>query len=218
MAKLSSEERSRIAKEAAARRLAKKREQESPLTEPTVVEASQSEEKHCPACLAGESLEEGEGTHILATVEHPVVLPAAFQDAETSVVVPQPSAKPKPVPKRLPKELRNASSYAEKRLPKAIQEKIDLQFELQKREAEIQELTRVIQALSGHVPVGVPSSAPMPNPSYMSNQVPFMPQVNPQPTQAIQPPSNGMPVISPVKPMRAGGAGVLDVPGHWYNE
>jgi len=168
---------------------------------------SESGEKHCPACMMGQSLEEGEGTHILATVEHPVVLPEAFKEAEASVVVSESPQRPVKVKtRRLPKELKSASSYAEKRLPKAVQEKADLLIELQKREIEIQELTRVIQAIKGQVPVGVPmNSAPTyPFPSYQPTY--NTPQTPPQ--------ANGVgpvPVLTPPKPMRAGGAGALDL-------
>ena len=111
---LSKEERSAIASAAAKARWAAKRKADAekvetsglspitPLADPIdlpIIELhppesepipDAPEEKHCPACLAGESLEEGEGTHILGTVEHPVTLPAAFADAETTVAVPEP--------------------------------------------------------------------------------------------------------------------------------
>lgn len=161
-------------------------------------------EKHCPACLNGESLEEGEGTHILATVEHPVVLPAAFQEAEASVVAP-----PKPVKthvRPMAKELRVASSFAEKSLPKKIAEKAKLLGELARCEAEIQEYVRVIQALKGQAPVGMPNGSY--NPPY-APPAPPPPQLPPMYAE-YQKPAPVMPVVTPPQPMRAGGAGALD--------
>jgi hypothetical protein len=230
--KLTKEERSAIAREASkARWEAVRRKSAEPaavseaapidLPAPSLDPIPQGpEEKHCPACLAGESLEEGEGTHILATVEHPIQLPAAFQDADASVVVAEPPAAPQKPSKRqtkpMPKELKTASSYAEKRLPQAIKEKADLLVEVARREAEIQELTRVIQALGGQAPVGIPSNGSgqsYPNPAHQPQLPPMYPEyAQPQPV---------LPVVTPPKPMRAGGAGVaqgmLEVPPHWYD-
>jgi hypothetical protein len=235
--KLSSERRSEIAKEAAQRRWAKKKEDKTNVINenepvPYVYPESKTEThkelgpgiKHCPACLAGECLEEGEGTHILATVEHPVEIPVAFRDAEDSVSVSAPSVVPQKTPKRItkqmPKELKTASSYAEKRLPQAIKEKADLLVEVAKREAEIQELTRVIQALGGHNPVGVPTAS---NPIYPIPQYQppaYTPPQLPAPYPEYQQPAPVMPVVTPPKPMKAGGAGIasgmLSVPNHWY--
>ena len=232
--KLSPERRKEIAKEAAKKRWDAKRkadtEKDSVTTQifyvnTTTGETSEPspktelapipdapEEKHCPACLAGESLEEGEGTHILGTVEHPVTLPAAFADAETTVAVsethPAPPKHPKRQAKPMPAELKKASSYAEKRLPKAIQEKADLAVELAKRETEIQELVRVLQALGGQVPVGVPpvrmpyqSQLPPPYPEYQNPTVPFQ-----APVQGATP----IDIPAPPRPMRGGRAGVAD--------
>ena len=219
MTKLSKEERSAIAKAATAKRWAKKNQEPTQEPSPDSGQA-ESEEKHCPACMEGQSLEEGEGTHILATVEHPVTLPAAFADAEASVAIVEPP-KPKQKSRSMPKELRSASSYAERRLPKAIQEKADLIVELQRKEAEIQELTRVIQALRGQTPVGIQNGY-QPN-----NGVPYMPQIAPQPQlpplyPEYQQPAPQLPVVTIPKAMKAGGAGVaqgmLEVPAHWYNE
>lgn len=173
------------------------------------------QEKHCPACLNGESLEEGEGTHVLLTVEHPYEPPEIFKDADASVVSPPP--KPVKIHARpMAKELRGAASFAEKMLPKKIAEEAKLIGELARCRAEIQSYIRVIQALKGQAPVG------MPNGSY---QPPYAPQLPPQPQlppmyAEYQQPAPVMPVIAPVKPMQAGGAGVaggmLEVPSHWY--
>ena len=220
--KLSPERRSEIAKEASKKRWdavrQNKAQQEDtaavPLEPPVELPASESEplphEKHCPACLAGQSLEEGEGTHVLDTVEHPVVLPAAFQDADASVVVAAPPAAPqksKRQSKPMPKELKTASSYAEKRLPQAIKEKADLLVEVARREAEIQELTRVIQALGGQAPVGIPANGSYQNPAYQPQ--PIAPQMAPTYPEYAQPQPQ-MPVVTPPQPMRMGGAGALD--------
>ena len=224
--KLTPEERSQRAKAAAAKRYANKAEGgvDAAPADSSVSEQTEQKDNHCPACMAGQSLEEGEGTHILATIEHPVVIPDAFQDAESSVVSPT----PKPVKARsrpMPKELRTASSYAEKRLPKAVQEKADLIVELQRREAEIQELTRVIQALKGQAPVGIPNGSYQANsaayvPTY-PQQAPPQPQLPPMYAEYSQP-QPVMPVITPPRAMKAGGAGVaagmMEVPNHWYEQ
>jgi hypothetical protein len=201
--KLTKEERSAIAKEAAKRRWLNKFGADQPaIVAVEVAKSPESGPKHCPACIAGESLEEGEGTHILATVEHPVTLPAAFQDEETSVALP-PEKPQKKTAKPMPKELRSASSYAEKRLPKAIKEKADLVVELARKEAEIQELVRVIQALGGHSPVGMPA-APAANGTY---RPPQMPQPYPEYAQ----PAPVVPDVTPPKAMKAGGVAALDL-------
>ena len=73
--KLTKEQRSEIAKQAAAKRWAKKVETApnvEPFADVPVSEPTSPQEYHCPACSMGQSLEKGEGTHILATVEHPV--------------------------------------------------------------------------------------------------------------------------------------------------
>jgi hypothetical protein len=239
--KLTKEERSAIAKQAAQRRWSKKSENQEPdpgipsvrpidvpasVPEPFGESEAEISPKHCPACLNGESLEEGEGTHILATVEHPVTLPAGFEEAEATVVVPvAPTLPQKPTKhkaKPMPKELRTASSYAEKRLPQAIKEKADLLVEVARREAEIQELTRVIQALGGQSPVGIPNGSYQ-NPAYNPNTAPYTPPTAPQLPPMYpeyQNPQATVPVVTQVKPMQAGGAGVaqgmLSVPTHWY--
>ena len=242
--KLTKEQRSSIAKGAAQKRWAKKKitpEEEQSLPEPKVVSGFtisnnghvvdvevnlepfgestvDAGPKHCPACMMGQSLEEGEGTHVLATVEHPVMLPSAFEDSDSSVSIAASPVSPIKPPKRqtkpMPKELKTASSYSEKRLPQAIKEKADLLVEVARREAEIQELTRVIQALGGHIPIGVPVVSQYQNPPY---QPPSLPPLYPE----YQQPSPVTPQVTPVKPMKAGGAGVaqgmLEVPDHWYN-
>jgi hypothetical protein len=223
-AKLSKEQRSKIASEAARARWAKKRGQveigccsdgTATYGDPPAGKSdspSASEEtgpKHCPACLAGQSLEEGEGTHVLATVEHPVALPVAFSDEPTPTAPAPPRKAPKRPTKVIPKEFKSASSYAERRLPKAIQEKADLIVELAKREAEIQELVRVLQAFGGQIPVGIPPV-----------RTPYQPQLPPQYPEYQQAPApyqpnvqSATPIDIPAAPKRMsmGGAGALDI-------
>jgi hypothetical protein len=134
---------------------------------------SDKEPKHCPACLAGQSLEEGEGTHILATVEHPVTLPVEFENGESSVVAsvdptppvitPKPSKRPS---KPVPKEFKSAGTYAEKRVIQANKERSVHVGEISKHQSKIEELDAeingllpIIQALGGQLPVGMPSAA-----------------------------------------------------------
>jgi hypothetical protein len=227
-AKLSKEERSAIAKQAAQKRWAKKNdssETSCELSAPTLIDTTKDEsrEKHCPSCLAGESLEEGEGTHILGTVEHPVVLPVEFQDADKSVEIPPPPPQ-KPVKQKakpVPKEFRSASSYAEKRLPQAIKEKSESVATVAKLDAEINDLVRVIKALGGSVdPLASNHTYPQNGNGYPQSAVPYQPPRLPDPYPEYQQPAPPLPVVTPPKAMAAGGAGVaqgmLSVPTHWY--
>jgi hypothetical protein len=167
------------------------------------------EEKHCPACLAGESLEEGEGTHILATIEHPVTLPAAFQDAEAAVVVPEPPAPPKATKRQakpMPKEFKTASSYAEKRLPVAIKEKSEHVGAVARLDVEINDLVRVIKALGGNPDTQGIQPQPYLPPSQQGYQLPPVTGYLP-PAQAA---ATQFDIPSPPRPMRGGRAGVAD--------
>ena len=226
--KLSKEQRAKIASDAAKARWAKKKAQPdgpevitmtylnsktgetsepSPTTELAPL-PDVSDEKHCPACLAGQSLEEGEGTHILATIEHPVTLPAAFADAETVLSVPEPPAapqKPKRQAKPMPKEFKSASSYAEKRLPQAIKEKSDHVGAVARLDAEINDLVRVIKALGGNVEVAQPAYIPPAAPLHSD------PRYTPQPYQPVIQGATPIEIPSAPKPMRVGGAGALDI-------
>lgn len=216
--KLSKEERSRIATEAAKKRREREAQkiEEQPIAnvvpQEEVVADLATTERHCPACMNGQSLEEGEGTHALPSLEHPLVLPAAFRDAaEDTVVVPTAPIPPqKPAKKQsrpMPKEFKSASSYAEKRLPVAIREKSEAVAQVARLDAEINELLRVIQVLSP----SQPAAQPVPyNPlaAQYPQQVPYMPSA---PITPIVPPAQ-------VQPMRAGGAGIADVPAAWMND
>ncbi len=175
-------------------------------------------EKHCQACLDGQSLEEGEGTHILGTAEHPITLPATFDDGkmqDVSVAPPQVPQKPaKAKSKAVPKEFRTASSYAEKRLPQAIKEKAEHVAKVAQLDAEINDLVRVIKALGGTVEGQGQQTAqqyqpyplPAPYPEYQQPAQSFQ-------TLAPQPPQGIAPQVQMPKPMRAGGAGALDFSG-----
>jgi len=224
---LSKEQRSAIAKLAAQKRWSKKDvpvAEVQTLPDPKVitgvtitsngtesvvtVDVESSDEKHCPACLAGQSLEEGEGIHILATVEHPVTLPAAFADAETVLSAPVPPAapqKPKRQAKPMPKEFKSASSYAEKRLPQAIKEKSDHVGAVARLDAEINDLVRVIKALGGNVEVAQPAYIPPAAPLHSD------PRYTPQPYQPVIQGATPIEIPSAPKPMRVGGAGALDI-------
>ena len=191
---------------------------------PTTVNAESSsnepKEKHCPACTAGQSLEEGEGMHILATVEHPVTLPAGFEDSKPQEPTPiAPTAPQKPVKtkaKSVPKEFRSASSYAEKRLPQAIKEKSEHVAKVAQLDAEINDLVRVIKALGGSLdPQTAQATTPyQPYAPQSSPLPPRYPEYQPgaQPLQAQQP-STSAPQVSMPKPMRVGGVGALDFGG-----
>ena len=255
--KLSKEERKRIASEAAKARWAKKKTENtaivsaskdsdydgtvtisfvnsktgeislpSPVQEAIITPEAQAE-KHCPACLAGQSLEEGDGEHILATVEHPVALPAAFDDSKMQEVVQAPTtppAKPAKVKsKNLPKEFKTASSYAEKRLPVAIKEKSEHVAKVAQLDAEINDLVRVIKALGGNADAyasqaqnfpGVPYQPVSYAPNVPVLPAPYAEYQRPPITQNSAPaPATPPTTVSVPKPMKMGGAGALDFSG-----
>jgi len=227
-AKLSKEERSLIASNAAKKRWAKKNEkpylgpviqtvggydnrvteikigpipEEMTIAVPPPAHSYQINEgsNHCPACAMGQSLEKGEGTHLLATVEHPAYsLPVESQSAEDTVVIPEPPAPPAKPSKRqakpMPKEFKTASSYAEKRLLQAVKEKADHVGEIEKHtncirklDTEISELVPIIKALGGKIDVQAgPQQQPYPNPSYQ-HSFPPIPSVLEDNTPSIDP-------------------------------
>jgi hypothetical protein len=183
------------------------------------------QENHCPACLNGQSLENGEGTHILATVEHPVAVPAVIQDAEAIVASPAPPTPPVKPSKRQakpkPKAFKDASSYAEKRLPQAIKEKSDHVGAVARLDAEINDLVRVIKALGGTVDQQTGPQLSYPTPSYappqqalLDDPYPNMPAIDPALYQANKGPIPAMsgPIAPPelVPGMPTGGAEDLD--------
>jgi hypothetical protein len=140
-------------------------------------------DNHCPACKMGQSLEKGEGTHVLKTIEHP------YDPAP-----PAPEKPAKRVSRPMAKELKAAGSFAEKMLPKKITEKAKLIGDLARVEAEIQEYVRVIQALGGQLPVGMnpvgqaqASNPPVFNPNQGLNYPMPDAQQTPQVAQAIDP-------------------------------
>lgn len=214
-AKLTKEQRSAIAKQAAAKRWAKKDAPTAlespkfpgmiaqtvggydnrvteirigPIPEELVISVPSTapdttlipieiQENHCPACLNGQSLEKGEGTHIIATVEHPVTLPMAGKDTETDVPIPAAPAPPTKQAKRqakpMPKEFKTASSFAEKRLLQFIKEKADHIGEIEKHsnaikkcDAEISELVPIIRALGGKIDMQAGQQQSYQNPAY----------------------------------------------------
>src|SRR5580698_4273917 len=184
--------------------------------------------KHCPACLNGQSLEEGEGTHILATVEHPVMLPAGFEDAEQAVVVPAapvPPQKPhKPTPaekgrkraskdKPVSKVYGQALAIAEREYAETVEELAYHDEMAARLKAKLPRLVQTIKALGGTIdpqlemqPQNYPNAAYIPN-----GGVPYMPstppQLPPQYPEYAQPQATA-PVVAQVRPMRSGGAGV----------
>jgi hypothetical protein len=193
-AKLTPEERSKIAKAAAAKRWARKGKEETidalkkadtewlnnqidnlpkvtttitPNTgEGTVINLEHP--NHCPACAMGQILEKGEGTHVLLTVEHPTL---ADPVPTIPTPPPQPTAAPQPQRKRsskpMPKAFKGASSYAEKRLAEAIKERAEFMGRVAALNAEIPSLVQVIRALgtSTILPEAL-QSYPMQMPNY----------------------------------------------------
>ena len=175
--KLTREQRSAIAKDAARKRWGKAKEKTDvekltvKLREPVVTVSGPTmqvpvtfdliappipeapDDNHCPACKAGHGL--GQGAHVAGSLEHPFT-PTPMQIIDTPPtfveVPPTPPQKPvRRVPKPMPKEFKSASSYAEKRLPLAIKEKSEHVGAVAKLDAEINDLVRVIKALGGHV-------------------------------------------------------------------
>jgi hypothetical protein len=187
-AKLTKEQRSDIAKKAAAKRWGKKGKEDaidalmkadtewindqlgkihtevnltaSELTQEITIEHPE----HCPACAMGQSLEKGEGTHVLLTVEHPIdpyriqSLPAPPQPTQTQR---KRSTKP------MPKAFKGASSYAEKRLAEALKERAEYMGRVAALNAEIPSLVQVIRALgTSNIPPEALQSYPPTIPSY----------------------------------------------------
>jgi hypothetical protein len=163
-AKLTQEQRSDIAKKAAAKRWGAKSKEDTI----DALKKADTEPNHCPACAMAQSLEEGEGTHVLATEEHPIsptptpTIPVPTQQP------PQPtqtqrkrSIKPKP------KAFKDASSYAEKRLAEAIKERAEYMGRVAALNAEIPSLVQVIRALgTSTIPSEALHSYPLQTPNY----------------------------------------------------
>jgi hypothetical protein len=198
-AKLTPEERSKIAKAAAAKRWAKK-DEKLPLVPKYVTDGVNAiaealkeslktaipssfsiQENHCPACAMGQSLEKGEGTHVLLTVEHPTL---ADPVPTIPTPPPQPTAAPQPQRKRsskpMPKAFKGASSYAEKRLAEAIKERAEFMGRVAALNAEIPSLVQVIRALgTSTIPPEALQSYPMQMPNYGPAETHYRPSADP---------------------------------------
>jgi len=146
MNRLSSAERSVLAGKASKARW-KKQEQKAEDTQPVPLFSS-SDVGHCPACIAGQSLERGEGFHTLPSLEHPIPVskPVAFSN----------TLRPNPIPK----EFGSALAAAERRLGKAIQERAEAANKWAVLQAEIPYLERTIAALRGQPAPLPPDSSP----------------------------------------------------------
>ncbi len=143
MKRLSRAERSALAGNAARARWEKKdtevKEQESETNSGPV---------HCPACAASQSLEAGEGTHIMPSIEHPI--PA------TKSLAPTPALRPNP----MLKEFGSALAAAERRLAKAIEERAKAANIWAVLQSEIPYLERTIAVLRGQPVPNLPASTP----------------------------------------------------------
>ena len=160
-AKLPQERRSEIAREAAKKRWAKAPDIATITTVPSQAESiivrvpsmlespvGDNGAKHCPACAMGQSLEKGEGTHILLTVEHPYDPGPAQVLHDAPIQAPTaPQIQRKQRPKPIPKAFKGASSYAEKRLAEALKERAEYMGRVAALNAEIPSLVQVIRAL-----------------------------------------------------------------------
>jgi hypothetical protein len=153
--KLSPERRKEIGKLAAAKRWAKKVEtapNAEPFADLPVQEShpipSETQEYHCPACLNGQTLEKGEGTHVLATVEHP-----AYSLPTTTVPTPLPEP-PKTIQRRrkpMVKEFGKAYSRAEKLLEEALKKRSEAVKIIIACNEDIPMYVNVIKSLGGTV-------------------------------------------------------------------
>jgi hypothetical protein len=190
-AKLTKDQRSTIAKKAAAKRWAKKEETNCTLIElgPNTTETSY----------------EQPGPPVYVTLPPPQAEPL------TTPVAPAPQPAPPPIKKRqtkpMPKAFKGASSYAEKRLAEALKERAESMNKVAMLNAEIPSLVQIIRAL-GMTPNmnGFQDfSAPIPNmmPSYQPPQY-LPPQIDQLPTAPnnidpalFQSNSNPLPGLAP---------------------
>jgi hypothetical protein len=173
--------------------------------------------KHCPACIMGQNLLKGEGTHLLATVEHPVEV----NHTPTPVAQAQPR---KGRAKPMPKAFKGASSYAEKRLAEALKERAEYMGRVAALNAEIPSLVQVIRALgTSTIPPEAMQSYPIPTPNYQSivpqgypteqipsqanNIDPALFSANSDPLPGLVPAARNAPIITQTS---AGGALDLD--------
>jgi len=119
MGSLSTADRRKLASTAAKARWAKRKASEPEETVQEIVASMAiAETPHCPACIQGQSLDRGEGTHVLATKEHPVsaldahVTPAQNRRRKALTATRQP----------LPRVFGNALAAAEKAYGESIEE------------------------------------------------------------------------------------------------
>lgn len=177
--KLTPEQRSAIAKEAAGKRWAKK-DQPAAVSVPVIsetvsikfagipaeinepagdiyptyggIDRASPKELHCSGCA------NGNGDHFAGTVEHTI----------GSVIQVPPTAAPPPVKKPrqkpIPKAFRGASAYAEKRLAEAMKERAEYMGRVAALNAEIPSLVQIVRALGGS---NVPAEAFQVNPMAM---------------------------------------------------
>jgi hypothetical protein len=197
--KLSKEERSAIAKAAAAKRWSKK---DVPIDEmkdlpkdaiitgitilngkPVTVDIEAISDQAGNAFTLANGLHDPKVTTTIITV--PPSITASV--SEPIIALPYP---PKPAPKRkkpMAKEFGKAHSYAEKRLTEAIKERHELNGRLAAVNAEIPSLVQIIRALGGTV-----------DPQY--NQIPSYPMQNGNPYQFPTPAYNTAPMPQAMAP------------------
>jgi hypothetical protein len=161
--KLTPEQRSSIAKEAAKKRWAKKKD---PL----------KADIHCIApTISGGRI--AEAIIYGPKIEEVAVKPEPVPDISISTSIvprePIPSPQPrKPRPKQMPKAFKGASSYAEKRLAEAIKERAEYMGRVAALNAEIPSLVQVIRALgTSAIPSEALQAYPMQTPNYAAPTV-----------------------------------------------
>ena len=149
--KLSKDDRSRIAREAAQIRWHKKDEPQ-PVIDPKVTKEID---------YLANGIKKSLGTMLAPLASPPIVtlqgdpMPQIYIPAPTQP--PEPAKPAKPVQKRrnpIPKAFKGASSYAEKRLAEALKERAEAMNVVAARNAEIPSLVAVIVALGGNPNIG----------------------------------------------------------------
>ena len=115
---------------------------------------STQEPKHCPACLNGQNIEKGEGTHLLLTVEHPYDPGPSVSQLTRINNSPSPAekgrkraSKEKPVSKVYGKAL----SVAEKEYEEAVEELVFHDEMAARLKAKMPRLIQTIRVLGGTI-------------------------------------------------------------------
>jgi hypothetical protein len=149
-AKLSPEQRSAIAKAAAAKRWGKTKEK-VPLVDPEIKKSIDRISEGIENSIDDVLRENGLHKDYPSLISGPTMnVPFIYKEETKPTPEPLPSSPPaprKPRPKPVPKAFKGASSYAEKRLAEAIRERSEYMGRVAALNAEIPSLVQVIRAL-----------------------------------------------------------------------